>query len=73
MTAKAPSALVRFVTRWEMVWHATTLAFFAAALVAVVVLFPDVSNLWVSIFVLIGSFTAAVAAMISTIKTRGEQ
>jgi uncharacterized membrane protein len=73
MSAKAPSRLVAFVTRWEMAWHTATLLFFLAAIVAVVVLFPDVSNLWVSIFVLIGSFTAAVAAMISSIKTRGEQ
>lgn len=73
MSAKAPSALKEFVTRWEMAWHTATLLFFAAALIAVIVLFPDVSNLWVSIFVLIGSFTAAVAAMISSIKTRGEQ
>ena len=73
MTAKRPSALRAFVTRWEMAWHTVTLIFFAAALVAVVVLFPDVSNLWVSIFVLIGSFTAAVAAMIASIKTRGSE
>lgn len=65
-------ALRRFVTRWELVWHGFTISFFAVALGLVIVLFPDVSNLWVSVFVLIGSFTAAVAAMISSIKTRGE-
>jgi len=67
------SALRRFVTRWEMVWHTFTLMFFAVAIALVVVLFPDVSNTWVSVFVLIGSFTAAMAAMISSIKTRGER
>lgn len=55
-----------------MAWHAVTLSFFGVALVLVVVLFPDVSNLWVSIFVLVGSFTSAVAAMIAAIKSRGE-
>ena len=70
MSAKPPSALKRFVVRWEMAFHATTLAVFAAALFAVVVLFPDVSNLWVSIFVLVGSFTASAAGAIAAIKTR---
>lgn len=68
--AKPPSKLRRFVDRWEMVFHAVTLTFFGGALILVVLLFPDVSNLWVSIFVLLGSFTTAVTAMIAAIKTR---
>jgi hypothetical protein len=71
--APVSRALVRFVTRWELVWHVATLAFFGTAIVLVVVLFPGVNNLWVSIFVLVGSFTAAVSAMIGAIKTRGER
>lgn len=63
----------KFVTRWEMLWHGFTVSLYACALVSVIVLFPDVSNLWVTIFVLVGSFTTAVAAMIAAIKTKGER
>lgn len=57
-----------FVTRYEMVWHYSTLAIYGAAIITVIVAFPDVSNLWVSLFVLIGTFTASVTAFISAIK-----
>ena len=65
--------LRRFVTKYEMVWHALTIFLFGAAVVIVVFKYPDVSNLWVSIFVLVGSFTAAMTAMIAALKTRGEK
>ena len=68
--AKAPGRLKTFVTRWEMAFHVTTVLIYAAAIVAVVVLFPDVSNLWVSIFVLVGTLTSAIVAMIGAIKSR---
>lgn len=68
--ARVPSRLKQFVVKYEMVWHAATVALFALALILVVVLFPDVSNLWVSIFVLVGSATAAMAGMIGAIKAR---
>ena len=71
--ARAPRSLRAFVTRWEMAWHGLTLALYLLAIATVVLLFPDVSNMWVSIFVLIGSFTAAMAGMISAIKSRGEE
>jgi hypothetical protein len=70
MTARAPSALKRFVVRWEMAVYVIALLFFAGSLVAVVFLFPDVSNTWVSIFIIVGSFFSALAATISAIKTR---
>ena len=65
--------LREFVTKWEMVWHASTVLFYVVALALVVILFPDVSNLWVSIFVLFGSFTAAMAGMIAAIKTKNDE
>jgi hypothetical protein len=68
--AKAPGRLVQFVVRWEMAFHLSTVAIFILALALVVVLFPDVSNLWVSIFVLVGTLTASVSAMIGAIKSR---
>jgi hypothetical protein len=68
--AKVPGRLKRFVIRWEMVFYAVTVAQTLTAIVLVVLLFPDVSNLWVSIFVLTSGFTAAVASAISAIKSR---
>ena len=72
MSARVPVRVRKFARRWAMAWHCFTLLVFFAALVAVVVVFPDVSNLWVSIFVLVGSFTAAVAAMLSQITADDE-
>ena len=61
-----------FAIRYEMAWHAFNLLCFAGALVAVVLVFPDVSNLWVSIFILVGSFATAVTAMIAALKASAE-
>lgn len=61
--------LKRFIIRWEMWWYGVTIALYLLALGLVVVVFPDVSNLWVSVFVLVGSFTAAVSAAASAIKS----
>lgn len=72
MSARVPRSLVKFAQKWAMVWHIFTLLVFAAALVAVVIAFPDPSNLWVSIFVLVGSFTSAVAAALAQITTEDE-
>lgn len=66
------SRLKSFVTRWEMAWHLITVAVYALAIFLVVAVFPDVSNLWVSLFVLVGTFTASITAMIGAIKSRGE-
>ena len=68
--AKVPSRLKRFVVKWEMVFYAVTVFEALAAIVLVIVVFPDVSNLWVAIFVLMGGFTASVASAISAIKSR---
>jgi len=58
-----PSKLVAFIKRYRIVWAVLTLALNAVALVLVVVVFPNVSNLWISIFVLFGAFTASVTTL----------
>lgn len=71
--AKAPGRLKRFVTRWEMtVWYAAAL-FGLGSLVCVIWVFPDVSNLWVSIFVLVTGFFSTIGSMIGAIKTKGSE
>jgi hypothetical protein len=58
-----PSKLVAFIKRYRIAWAVITLALNAVALVLVVVVFPDVSNLWISIFVLFGAFTASATTL----------
>jgi hypothetical protein len=55
-----------------MVWWYATVLLYVAAVLVLVVAFPDVSNTWVSIFVLASGLTASVGALIAAIKTRGE-
>lgn len=69
MSSPTKARLKRFIIRWELWWYGLTIALYLAAMALVVVVFPDVSNLWVSIFVLVGSFTAAVSAAASAIKS----
>lgn len=57
------SALVRFIKRWRVPFAASSVLLYAVALVTVVFVFPDVSNLWVSIFVLVSGFTAGLATL----------
>lgn len=58
-----PSKLVGFIKRYRVSWAVITMLLNALALVVVVFVFPDVSNLWVSIFVLFGAFTASITTM----------
>ena len=58
-----PSKLVAFIKRYRISWAVITLAANALAIGLVVFVFPDVSNLWVSIFVLFGAFTASVTTL----------
>lgn len=58
-----PSRLVALIKRYRISWAVTTLAANALAILLVVFVFPDVSNLWVSIFVLFGAFTASVTTL----------
>ncbi len=58
-----PSKLVALIKRYRITWAVITLAANALAIGLVVFVFPDVSNLWVSIFVLFGAFTASVTTL----------
>jgi len=58
-----PSKLVALIKRYRISWAVLTLALNALAIILVVFVFPDVSNLWVSIFVLFGAFTASVTTL----------
>jgi hypothetical protein len=58
-----PSQLVAIIKKYRISWAVLTLALNALAITLVVFVFPDVSNLWVSIFVLFGAFTASVTTL----------
>lgn len=61
------------VVRFELPWYVFTVAFYGVALVLLVVAFPDVSNLWVSIFVLVSGFTASMGTLVTAIKATKPQ
>jgi hypothetical protein len=58
-----PSKLVAFIKRYRIAWAVITLLLNACALALVAFVFPDVSNLWVSIFVLFGALSASVTTL----------
>src|SRR3954470_2099650 len=58
-----PSKLVGVIKRYRIAWAVLTLALNAVAIGLVVFVFPDVSNLWISIFVLFAAFTASVTTL----------
>lgn len=57
------SRLVAVIKKYRLLFAAATVLFNAAALAAVVFVFPNVSNLWVSIFVLVSGFTSSMLAL----------
>lgn len=57
------SLLVRLIKSYRIHWAVFTMALNAAAIATVVFVFPDVSNLWVSIFVLVSGFSASVTSL----------
>ena len=57
------SALVGFIKRWRVRFGVAMVLTYAVAIVILVVAFPDVSNLWVSIFVLGSGFFAGLMAL----------
>ncbi len=60
---RAGSVAARVIKRWRVPFAACSVAVYALALVVVVVVFPDVSNLWVSVFVLVSGFIAGMATL----------
>lgn len=63
MKIRVRDALVHVIKKYRLAFAWMTLAFYAIAIVLVVVVFPDVSNLWVSVFVLISGLTASITSV----------
>lgn len=57
------SALVKFIKRWRIKFAVMTVIFNLAALLLVVVVFPDVSNLWIAVLVLVTGLTGSLATV----------
>lgn len=56
-------SLSRFVRRWRVPFAVITVLLQLLAVILVVVVFPDVSNLWVSVFVLLSGLATSVSAL----------
>lgn len=57
------SKLVDFIKKWRVEWAVFTVITYVIALVIVIFVFPDVSNLWVSVFVLVSGFSAGLTTL----------
>lgn len=68
MTTKTKQRIKAFVIKWEMRFYALSAAFYIFAVPTLAIVFPDVSNLWVTIFILISGLFATIAAAASAIK-----
>ncbi len=69
MTTQTKKVLKRFVIRWELHLYVGAAIVYLAAVPTLVFVFPDVSNLWVSIFILISGLLNTLAATASAIKS----
>ena len=63
MKAKAARVTAHIVREYRMEFAVVTAVLYAVAMVLVIFLFPDVSNLWVSVFVLMSGFTASISTL----------
>lgn len=61
--------LKALIIRWELWWWASTCALYAVMIPATILLFPNISNLWLSVLVLLGGLTSSIGSMASAIKT----
>lgn len=55
--------VVRAIKRYRVHWAILTMLLNLGAILTVVFVFPGVSNLWVSIFVLVSGFTSSVTSL----------
>lgn len=62
----------RFVARWDLPFALFTVVLYTLMLPVLWFVFPDVSNLWVSIFVIFGTWTASVSALATLLKERDD-
>lgn len=59
-----------FIAKWELPWAVLTTMLYLGAVILLVTVFPDVSNTWVSVFVLVSGLTASLTALASVLKTK---
>lgn len=62
--------LRRFVAKWDVPFAVATVVLYGAAIPVLVVAFPNVSNLTISILVLLSGFTASLSALAALLKER---
>lgn len=60
---KRNSKFVKVIKAYRVHFAVATAILYFGAIVLLVVVFPDVSNLWVSIFVLISGLTASITTL----------
>jgi hypothetical protein len=63
MVKKRNSPLVKWIKEYRLEFAAATALLYVLAIVLLIFVFPDVSNLWVSIFVLISGLTASITTL----------
>lgn len=63
MVKKRNSPLVKWIKEYRVEFAVCTAILYLVAIVVLVFVFPDVSNLWVSIFVLVSGLTASITTL----------
>lgn len=58
----------RFIAAWDLPFAVATVLLYGATIPLLVIAFPDVSNLWLSVFVLIGGLTASISSLATLLK-----
>lgn len=63
MVKKRNSPLVKWIKEYRLEFAVCTALLYFIAIVFLIFVFPDVSNLWVSVFVLISGLTASITTL----------
>lgn len=59
-----------FIAKWEVPWAILTVLLYVIAVLMLIFVFPDVSNTWLGVFVLVSGLTASLTALASVLKTK---
>lgn len=59
-----------FIAKWEVPFGIATVALYVVAVILVFVVFPDVSNTWLAVLILVSGLTASLSALASMLKTK---
>lgn len=70
MRAVSSHRVRKFVARWDLPFALFTVLLYTPMLPVLWFVFPDVSNLWVSIFVIFGTWTSSVSSLATLLKER---